>query len=144
MRWVIQVVRYESDQEYIMRVQISSYFLILFLHTMDLELGVLTDRILFDFIHDPIQKIMKIIRFVSVSISGDIRIWIYIRNSFMDVNTVRPLPICIWPFSYYLSISDIIWKYPIWFYLNMYPKYFYYIFFNQIFIIHYKSNLFYI
>jgi uncharacterized protein YggL (DUF469 family) len=40
------------------------------------------------------------------------------------------VPICIRPFSYYSSIFDTIQKYPIWFYLNKYPKYFYYIFFN--------------
>jgi hypothetical protein len=86
--------------------------------------GVLTDRIISDFIRDPIRKIIKIIWFVSVS--GDIHIW----NSFTDADMVRPLPIRIRPFSFYSSISDIIRRYPIRFYPNMYPKYFYYIFFN--------------
>jgi hypothetical protein len=92
------------------------------------SIGVLTDRIISDFIRDLIWKIMKIFRFVSVS--GDIHIQIRIQNSFTDVDTVRPLPIRIRPFSYYSSISDIIWKYPIRYYPNKYPKYFYYIFFN--------------
>jgi hypothetical protein len=36
-------------------------------HHQGLRLGVLTDRIIFDFIRDLIRKIMKIIRSVSVS-----------------------------------------------------------------------------
>jgi hypothetical protein len=75
-----------------------------------MSIGVLTDRIIFDFIRDLIRKIMKIIR--SVSVSGDIRI----RNSFTDADTVRPLPIRIRPFNYYSSISNIIRMYPIRYY----------------------------
>jgi hypothetical protein len=77
-------------------------------------LGVLTDRIISDFIRYSIWKIIKIIRFVSVS--RDISIRIRIRNSFTDADVVRPLPIRIWQFSYYSSISDIIQRYPIWYY----------------------------
>jgi hypothetical protein len=75
-----------------------------------LGLGVLTDRIISDFIRDSIRKIIKIIR----SVSRDIGI----QNSFTDADadTVRPLPIRIRPFSYYSSIYDIIRRYPIRYY----------------------------
>jgi hypothetical protein len=57
---------------------------------------VLTDRIISDFIHDPILEIVKIIRFIFISIF-EISLWIKIQ------------------FDYYLSVSDrltIIHQYP--------------------------------
>ena len=59
-------------------------------------------------------------------------IFICIWKTLTDKDIVWLLYICIRPFSYYPSISVIIWRYPIRFYPNTYPKkshYIFYIFF---------------
>jgi ethanolamine utilization cobalamin adenosyltransferase len=68
--------------------------------------GLQTDSKISDFIRDSIQKIIKIIR--SVSVSEEIYICIRIQKILTDIDTVWLLPICNHPLSYYPSISDII------------------------------------
>jgi ethanolamine utilization cobalamin adenosyltransferase len=68
--------------------------------------GLQIDSKISDFIRDSIQKIIKIIR--SVSVSEEIYICIRIQKILTDMDTVWLLPIRNRPLSYYPSISDII------------------------------------
>jgi hypothetical protein len=95
------------------------------------NLGLQTDSKISDFICDPIRKIIKIIR--SVSVSKEIRILIRIRKILTDMD-IWLLPIRNRPFSYYPSISDIIRRYLIRFYPNTYPKKISLCVFNYIFL----------
>jgi hypothetical protein len=92
------------------------------------KLGFQTDSKISDFIRDPIQKIIKIIR--SISVSEEIRI----RKFLTDMNMIWLLSIRNHPFSIYPPISDIIRRYPIQFYPNTYPKKISLCIFNYIFL----------
>jgi hypothetical protein len=82
------------------------FFFIIVAHVVEVGvlLGLQIDSKIFNFICDPIQKIIKIIQFVFVF--EEIRICICIRKILTDMNTIWLLAIHNCLFSYYPLISD--------------------------------------